>query len=281
MYELLRKLARRPDPFSSMTIRDLWTRPHIASQMLAYHLDPDTAFASRPVAAVEDIVGWLDEKLSLDGKRMCDLGCGPGLYTSRFARRGAKVTGVDFSSKAIAHAESQVSNGEQNIEYLVADYVNDDLPTGFDVVTLIYYDYCALSPVSRNRLLLKIRSMLNTGGRLIMDVLTDEALKGVHEQVAIEERLMNGFWSASDYVGVHRTWVYPRQDISLDHYTIVEPDNHWEIFNWMQYFSSARLTRELEEAGFVISTLTMPLTGEALTTATTEITVIADKDPKS
>ena len=42
MYEMLKKLAVRPDPHSSMTVREPWTRPHIASQMLAYHLDQDT-----------------------------------------------------------------------------------------------------------------------------------------------------------------------------------------------------------------------------------------------
>ncbi|MEW8167711.1 MAG: methyltransferase domain-containing protein [Candidatus Thiodiazotropha endolucinida] len=28
---------------------------------------------------------------------MCDLGCGPGLYTKRFFAQGAEVTGIDFS----------------------------------------------------------------------------------------------------------------------------------------------------------------------------------------
>jgi len=89
--------------------------------------------------------------------------------------------------------------------------------------------------------------------------------------------LMNGFWSESDYVGVHRTWVYPEQKLSLDHYAIVEPSDYWEILNWMQYFSPAQLVKELEEAGFAIHALTGSLTGEALTDASNEIGVIADR----
>ena len=279
MYELLERLATRPEPYSLMSIKELWTRPHIARQMLAYHLDQHTSLASRPIVVIEKIVDWLDQELHLEGKRICDLGCGPGLYSLRMAERGANVIGVDFSQTAIAHAESQVSAANTRIEYLVADYLHDELPGGFDVVTLIYFDYCALSPPDRRTLLRVIHSMLGPGGSLVMDVVADNAFRETGEQLAIQKRLMNGFWSDSDYVGIHRTWVYPEQMLSLDHYAIVEPSDCWEIFNWMQYFSSARLVEELEEAGFVIRALTGSLTGEALTDVSNEIGVIADKYP--
>ena len=193
------------------------------------------------------------------------------------AERGANVTGVDYSSTAIAHAESQATTAKTSIEYRVADYLSDDLPGGFDVVTLIYYDYCALSPTDRRALLRRIHSMLNPGGSLVMDVVADNGFQEAGEQLVIEERLMNRFWSESDYVGVYRTWGYSEQRLSLDDYAIIETYDQWEVLNWMQYFSPARLTKELEEAGFSIRTLTVSLTGEALTDVSNEIVVIADK----
>lgn len=271
---MLKKLAIRPRPYSSMTIRDLWTRPHIARRMLAYHLDQDTPLASRPITVIETMVDWLDGELGLAGKRLCDLGCGPGLYSVRFAGRGAEVTGVDFSPTAIAYAESRRPTGDSRLDYVVADYLQDDLPTGFDVVTLIYYDFCALSPVDRRALLHRIRAMLKPGGRLVMDVLADRVFDDLHEQLAIEERLMDGFWSDSDYVGIKRTWLYPEDRLSLDHYVVVEPSGHWEILNWLQYFSPERLVRELEEAGFAVRTLAGSLAGQALAKDSTEIGVI-------
>jgi 2-polyprenyl-3-methyl-5-hydroxy-6-metoxy-1,4-benzoquinol methylase len=279
MYDMLKSLATRPDPYSSMTVKDLWTRPHIARQMLAYHLDQGTSLASRPVAEIEESVGWLDGQLDLKSKRVCDLGCGPGLYSSRLARRGAMVTGVDFSRVAIAHAESQIATNDPGIDYLVADYLTDNLPRGFDVIMLIYYDYCVLPPETRRELLGRIHSMLNPGGKLVLDVVTDVAFQQAGEQLAIEERLMGGFWSDSDYVGIHRTWLYQDSMLSLDHYVIVEPAGHWEILNWMQYFSSNRLVQELEEAGFAIRSLTGSLTGEVLTNAGRELAVIAEAGP--
>lgn len=276
MFEMLKKLAVRPGPYSSMTTKDLGSRPHIAHQMLADQLDQDTALASRPVAVIDEVVAWLDAELSLGGKRVCELGCGPGLYSTRFAERGADVTGVDFSPTAIAYAESQVSTTDSGVTHLVADYLNDDLPTGFEIVTLIYYDFCALSLVDRHKLLRRIASMLHPGGRLVMDVLTESASQDVREQVAIEERLMGGFWADSGYVGIRRTWVYPEATLSLDHYLIVEPSEHWQIFNWMQYFSPDRIERELEAAGFTIRTLAGSLAGEALTEDSAEIGLIAE-----
>ena len=277
MYEMLRKLATRPEPYSLMTVRELWTRPHIARQMLAYHLDQDTHLASRPIAEIEKIISWLDPVLHLEGKRVCDLGCGPGLYSSRLAERGAMVTGVDFSRVAIEYAESQVSSAEPNIEYLVADYLRDELPGGFDVVTLIYYDYCSLSPDDRKHLINRIHAMLNPGGKLVMDVVADNAFSEAEAKLEIEERLMGGFWSDADYVGIHRTWLYEDKLLTLDHFVIIEEAEQWEILNWMQYFSSERLVAELEDAGFAICELTSSMAGDTLTSASPEYAVIAEK----
>jgi SAM-dependent methyltransferase len=275
MYEMLKKLAVRPVPYSSTTTRDLWTRPHIARQMLAYHLDQETRLASRPVAEIEDIVDWLDSELVLADKRVCDLGCGPGLYAIRMTQLGADVLGVDFSTVAIAHAESQASTLQGGPSYLIADYRKDELPGEFDLVTLIYFDYCALSPKDRQRLLRKIHSMLRPGGKLVMDVVAASAFKQTHEQLAIEENLMAGFWSDKDYVGIHRTWLYEDLMLSLDHYVIVESADQWEVLNWMQYFSPDQLVGELKDAGFIVDVLAGSLTGEALADAGPEIAVIA------
>lgn len=279
MYEVLERLATRPDPYSLTTVRDLWTRPHTARQMLAYHLDQDTHLASRPIAEIEEIVERLDDVLNLQGKRVCDLGCGPGLYALRLAERGAIVTGVDFSRVAIEYAESQLPTGNTDIDFLVADYLCDELPRGFDVVTLLYYDYCALSPDSRDRLLRRIQAMLNPGGKLVLDVVACGAFPQGGEQLEIEKRMMNGFWSDSDYVGLHRTWLYRDQCLSLDHYVIVEPADQWEILNWMQYFSPERLVVELEDSGYAIQELAGSLAGASLLDSSREIAVIAEAVP--
>lgn len=165
-------LNRRPEPFSRCTIDTLWTDPWIPRKMLEYHRNHGTDLASRRIETIDATVGWLDRKLGLSGKAVCDLGCGPGLCATRMADRGAKVTGVNFSAVALEHASAEDAASNLAIEYRHADYLSDDLPGDQDVVTLIYCDYCALSPHSRQRLLERIKGMLKPGGALAFDVHT-------------------------------------------------------------------------------------------------------------
>jgi SAM-dependent methyltransferase len=274
MYDLLYDLSQRPEPFSRYTAKELWTRPHLAQQMLNYHLSQETELASRSVETIDRVVGWIDSQLSLGGKRVCDLGCGPGLYAQRFAGLGAEVTGVDFSAHSLDYAKTQV---KQSIRYLEADYLSDDLPEGFDMVSLIYCDLCALSPAQRGILLGRMWQMLNPDGQLVMDVAGMGSFGGKEELTILENNLMGGFWAATDYVGIQRCFVYPKQRLSLDRYLIVEPKESWQIFNWFQHFTPKSIETELMEAGFEVDLMVGELSGEPLKTNGDFIGIIASK----
>jgi SAM-dependent methyltransferase len=272
MYELLNDFLKRPELFSRSTVRELWTRSHLARQMLSYHLSQDTDLASRRFDSIDRIVGWIDAQLDLSGKSVCDLGCGPGLYAQKFASEGAQVTGVDFSIHSLDYARAQ---GPNTIQYIEADYLADDLPTGFDIVTLIYTDLCSLSPESRKRLLGRMRGMLNPGGHIILDVAGLGSFTTKEETTIIEHNLMGGFWSAEDYVGIHRIFVYPEDCVSLDRYLIVQPNETWQIYNWTQHFSPASIEKELRGAGFEIDQMAGDLMGAPLKSGNDLIGIIA------
>jgi len=272
MYELLIEISQRPEPFSRYTAKELWTRPYLAQQMLTYHLSQETDLASRRIEAIDQAVEWINAHLGLAEKKVCDLGCGPGLYTERFASIGAEVTGVDFSRHSLDFAETK---GSQAIRYVEADYLSDDLPTGFDVVTLIYTDFCALSPVQRARLLSRMREMLNPGGHIVMDVVGVGSFSPKEETTIIEHKLMGGFWSPGDYVGIQRTFLYPAEQLALDHYLIIEPDENWQVYNWTQHFTPDRIETELRKAGFQISQMTGDLSGTPLEAESDLIGIVA------
>ena len=97
-------LQQKPDPFTPGEPL-FWNDPHISKQMLEVHLNPDIEAASRRPETIDRTVSWLIETLGLKtGASLLDLGCGPGLYTSRFARAGFHVTGVDYSRRSIEYA---------------------------------------------------------------------------------------------------------------------------------------------------------------------------------
>ena len=264
MFELLRDISLRPEPFSRYTAMELWTRPHLARQMLKFHLDQETDLASRRFETIDQIVTWINSQVDLSDKRLCDLGCGPGLYAQRFTASGADVTGVDFSAHSLEYARLKAGENNQSIRYLEADYLSDELPGGFDIVTLIYTDYSVLSPSQRARLLGRIGKMLNPGGRLVMDVAGMGSLDAKEECTLLEDRLMHGFWAEGDYVAIQRSFVYRDERLSLDRFVIVEPDETWHVFNWFQYFTADQLQEELSTAGFSIELMSGSLRGEPL-----------------
>ena len=250
MYEDLKHLSERPSVFSVYSVDTLWTEPHLAKKMLETHLNQETALASRPAKAIDRVVSWMDEAIGLTGRSVCDLGCGPGLYSGRYAARGANVIGLDFSSNSISYARSQATSGEGAVAYRVANYLTDQLPEQQDLITLIYCDLCALSPSQRQTLLVKIRDCLVPGGKLVFDVYSEKAFDCVIEGVSFGRNLMNGFWSENDYYAFQNTFRYDCNAVSLDRFTIIEQARTWEVFNWLQYFSPNDVRREIEAAGF-------------------------------
>src|SRR5579864_8366591 len=97
LWEGLSGLGSRPSPFAP-SAAGIWDDPYVSTQMLRSHLDPTTDAASRRPERIDAEVSWLVSHLELrEGTPVLDLGCGPGLYSIRLARRGLTVTGVDIS----------------------------------------------------------------------------------------------------------------------------------------------------------------------------------------
>ncbi len=261
MYAALSNIHRRPDPFSVYTADVLWTDPHLSQQMLKYHLDQDSDLASRRLPAVDTVVNWLDRKFSLNGKRVCDLGCGPGLYAERYAERGAHVHGLDFSANSIAHARETARRTSSPVEYQVADYLKDPLPPEQDLVTMIYCDLCVLSPQQREVIFRKVREALTPGGTFFFDVMSMKAYEAREETSAFGRRFMGGFWAAGDYFAFQNSFKYYAERVSLDQYTIVEANRTWQVFNWMQHFDEPDIQTELEQNGFHVVETTSDYAG--------------------
>jgi 2-polyprenyl-6-hydroxyphenyl methylase/3-demethylubiquinone-9 3-methyltransferase len=47
-------------------------------------------------------LNWIDERVSLAGKRVLDVGCGGGILSESMARRGATFLGIDMGAAPLA-----------------------------------------------------------------------------------------------------------------------------------------------------------------------------------
>jgi len=273
LFEVLSEVYQKPELFSAYTAETLWTEPHLAQQMLKTHLDQNTPLASRTLPVVEQTVAWLDDRFGLEGKNVCDLGCGPGLYAERYAQRGAFVEGLDFSTNSIAYATENAASGRGSLSFRRADYLSDELPSGQDLVTLIYCDFCPLSPAQRSILLNKVRCALVPDGAFVFDVYSTKAFEGISEGTVLSRNHANGFWSANDCFVFQSTWTYPIDAVSLDLFTIVEEGKTWRVYNWLQYFSLESVEAELQAHGFRVENLSERFDANADTTDT--FTIVA------
>lgn len=260
----------------------MWSDPHISARMLAFHLDPDSELASRSPAAIDRAVEWLVPALALtEGSRLLDLGCGPGLYAVRFARRGVRVTGVDVSQGSLDHASAVAARESLPATFRLANYLDDPLGDGYDAAILIYEDYCALSPAQRAPLLGRVRAALAPGGRLAFDVTAAPRLATFDEGSFTEPNLMDGFWAPGDYVGRKDTWVYPESSLALERYVIDEAGRTREFWVWTHCLTPGQVASELRAAGFAEPDVCGDLTGAAYDPDALSFAVVAQAQESS
>ena len=122
-----------------------------------------------------------------NGKRVLDLGCGGGFMAEALAARGAVVTGVDPSAKAIAAGRAHAGASGLPIEYLVAS--GEDLPFGpetFDIVVCVD----VLEHVhDLERVVLEIRHVLRENGLFLFDTINRGAL-ATFVMITLGEKLL-------------------------------------------------------------------------------------------
>ena len=98
--------------------------------------DPTSEF--RPLHEINPLrLEWINARAPLHGKRVLDIGCGGGILSESMAEKGADVTGIDLSEKAlkVADLHSLESGVQVRYELISAEAIAAREPGSFDVVT--------------------------------------------------------------------------------------------------------------------------------------------------
>ncbi len=278
MFNVLKKINERPKPFEFYTASELWTNEHTAQQMLQYHLNDDIEASSRNSAFIEMSCAWIADHFNIKGKNVIDFGCGPGLYATRLAQKGAFVTGIDFSENSINYARTAAEGKGLSINYIVSDYLDFETEEKFDLILMIMCDFCALSPAQRKILLGKFKSILKPEGSILMDVYSLNAFEKKIESATYEKNQLFGFWSPNDYYAFVNTFKYEDEKIILDKYTVFEANSAERIiYNWLQHFSKDSLQDEFQKNGFMVEEFYSDVAGTVFTPESPEIAIVAKK----
>ena len=278
MFEELDKINSRPMPFEFYTASDLWREDHVSKKMLSFHLNEEIDIASRKTEFIDRSVKWIAARFDIsEGTKVADFGCGPGLYTTRLARKLADVTGIDFSTRSIQHAQQVASSEGLSIQYVNQNYIDYESTDRFQLILMIMCDFCALSPDQRKHMLNKFYAHLESGGSVLLDVYSLTAFEQCEETAKYDVNLLDGFWSPKKYYGFLNTFKYEEEKVVLDKYTIVEATGIRTVYNWLQYFTPDTLEREFADCGFAVDQLFADVAGSPYTTESTEFAVVAKK----
>jgi len=278
MYQQLEKINQRPAPFEFCTVSDLWTDEHTSKFMLRHHLDESSDVASRRGTFIDRSVEWIVDRFHVSGEtQICDFGCGPGHYTARLARVGAQVTGVDFSPRSIRYAREQAEQEGLSIRYVQQNYLTFETEARYDLVTMIYFDFCALSPAQRRQILRKWRRLLRPGGHVLLDAYLPAAFADREETARYALHPEGGFWSPERHYEFVNTFTYEQEQVTLDKYTIVEAGRVRTIYNWLAYFEPEQLKAEFVACGLEVVELYADVAGSVFDAEAREFAVVGQK----
>lgn len=98
--------------------------------------DPTSEF--RPLHEINPLrLEWINARAPLAGRKVLDIGCGGGILAESMARKGATVTGIDLSEKAlkVADLHSLESGAQVAYELISAEDIAAREPGTYDIVT--------------------------------------------------------------------------------------------------------------------------------------------------
>jgi SAM-dependent methyltransferase len=276
MFGELAEINKRPKPFEFYTASELWTNEYTSKKMLEFHLNDSIDSASRNISFIDRSVDWMVKHFDINsGSSIIDFGCGPGLYTSRFAKTGAKVTGIDFSQNSLNYAKKEASKNNLNINYICCDYLEFDSKEKYDLITMIMCDYTALSPSQRKKLLGIFHSLLKPDGSIILDVYSYNYFNETQEISTYEFNQPDKFWSADDYYCFVNKYKYEAEKLILEKYTIIEESGKRVIYNWFQCFDMESVRSEFAGSGLKIVDFFSDVAGKGFDIKSNEFAVVA------
>ncbi len=98
--------------------------------------DPNSEF--KPLHDINPLrLDHIDGIAGLSGKRVLDVGCGGGILAESMAARGAQVTGIDLSEKALEVAKLHLLESGRAVDYrsISVEALAHEQPAHFDLVT--------------------------------------------------------------------------------------------------------------------------------------------------
>ena len=184
-----------------------WSDPKFSRRMLKEHLTQAHDAASRRFHIIDQHVAWIHKHLLHQSPgKILDLGCGPGLYTSRLAKLGHQCVGIDYSPASIDYAREFAIENQLDCEYVEEDLRKADFGKVYDLVMMIFGEFNVFHRVDAKKILEKAGQSLAAYGKILLEVQTLNAIKerGEREKKWFTE--LSGLFSDRPYLCLEETY---------------------------------------------------------------------------
>jgi len=241
-----------------------WNDPDFSARMLREHLSQEHDAASRRLEKIEKQVAWIHGEI-LAGRptKVLDLGCGPGLYTSRLARMGHECLGIDYSPASIAYAREQAQRAGLRCTYIQQDIRTAEYGAGYGLAMLTFGEFNVFRPEDAGRILDKAHRALLPGGLLLLEPHTWAAVQRLGERGASWYSAPGGLFSDRPYIVLEERFWDEASAAATMRYFVVDATTG-EVAPYAQSFQAytdARYRDLLVECGFEGARLYPSLTG--------------------
>ncbi|MBI3973947.1 MAG: class I SAM-dependent methyltransferase [Chloroflexi bacterium] len=263
LLDLVRRAAK-PGPWAEGD-NIPWHDPAFSRRMLAEHLSQAHDAASRRFETVDRHVRWVHaEVLGGRATRVLDLGCGPGLYTTRLARLGHECLGIDYSPASIAYATRQATADNLRCTYRLEDVRLAGYGSGFGLVTLIYGELNVFRPADARLILGKAQTALEPGGALLLEPHTFAAVHDMGKQPRSWHSSAAGLFSDRPHVSLEeRSWDPATATATMRYYVVDAATGEVTCHaQSLQAYSDAQYRDLLRECGYGEVTFFPSLSGD-------------------
>ncbi len=230
-----------------------WDDPEFSRRMLAEHLTQRHDAASRRFDRIDGHVAWIHRELLIgEPARVLDLGCGPGLYTSRLAGLGHECVGIDISPASTAFATAQAEEHGLRCSYVLEDMRTADYGVGYGLVMLIFGEFNVFRPGDARVILEKAHAALSPGGVLLLEPHTFDAVREMGGRGAHWYSADSGVFSDEPYLCLRESFWHPGQAAATERYFVVDAATGGvtRYASSMQAYTDAEYRGLLAECGF-------------------------------
>ena len=242
-----------------------WHEPPFSARMLAEHLSQAHDAASRRATTIARHIAWLHESvLKNQPGTILDLGCGPGLYTSRLARRGHTCVGIDYSPASIAHARAEAAEQQLACTYIEGDLRATDYGAGYDLALLIFGELNVFARQDASRILTGIHNALKPGGQLVLEPHTLAAVQRIGQHPPAWSVAQRGLFSDTPHLLLREHFWEPAGRVATIRYFVVALADGavTRYAQSIQGYDDAEYRTLLNDCGFAVRSTDRSLAGD-------------------